>query len=131
MDTDNTKREAEPSPASAGYAVGDALAFHFYAGIRCSWEIHKITKIMPSGRMVCGPFTLNPNLRVRGRGYDAPYKAEPVTDEIVAEVRRFKALKYVRGFDWKKLGLNSLEAVIAVTQQANDKLTHEEGAKDV
>jgi hypothetical protein len=116
----NTKKSAgEPSPASAGYAVGDALAFRFYAPTRCSWELHKITKIMPSGRMVCGPFTLNPDLSVRGKsGYGGPYKAEPVTDEIVAEVRRFKALEYVRGFDWKKLSLDSLEAVIAVTRQA-------------
>ena len=109
----------EPSPASAGYAVGDALAFRCYSPMRAGWDIHKITKIMPSGRIVCGPFSLNPDLSIRGKsGYGGPYRAEPVTDTIVAEVRRFKALEYVKGFDWNKLETDSLEAVIAVTQQA-------------
>ena len=119
MGDDNTQGCSEPSLASAGYAVGDALAFRYFTPMRCGWELYRITKIMPSGRIVCGPFTLNPDLSIRGNsGYGGPCKGEPVTAAIVAEVRRFRALEYVRGFDWKKLSLDSLEAVIAVTQKA-------------
>ena len=118
--TDETTPQdsAAMPPASHGYAVGDLLAFDGGLG-RVLWEIHKITKITPSGRIVCGPYTLNPNLTVRGDlGYRGPYLAVPVTAEIVLEVRHRRALEYIKGFDWSKLDVDRLEAVVAVARQA-------------
>jgi hypothetical protein len=113
------KNEAEPSGASGGYAVGDCLAFYCGLGLSNRWEIHKVTKITQSGRLTCGPYTLNPDLSVRGSsGYSGPHRAEPVTKEIVLEVRRRRALEYLKGFDWSKLDADRLEAVVAVTRQA-------------
>ena len=113
------KNAAEPSGASGGYAVGDCLAFYCGLGLSSRWEIHKVTKITPSGRLTCGPYTLNADLSVRGSsGYSGPHRAEPVTKEIVLEVRRRRALEYVKGFDWSTLDADRLEAVVAVTRQA-------------
>ena len=113
-----TKDNAEPTGASGGYAVGDCLAFNCGLGIG-RWEVHKITKITPSGRLTCGPYTLNADLSVRGNsGYSGPHRAEPVTKEIVLDVRRRRALEYVKGLDWSKLDVDRLEAVVAVTRQA-------------
>ena len=120
MSDDQTKDTAEPAASCGGYAVGDALAFRNYSRVGCcQWSVHRITKITKSGRMVCGPYTLNQDLTIRGdTGYSGPIKAQAVTPEIIEEVRRYKAISFLKGFDWKSLPTDSLEAAVAVTQQA-------------
>lgn len=64
--------------------VGDSLAF----GCGSRYEIHKVTRITPSGRIVCGRYTLNPDLSVRGRTDRwGPYRGEVVTPKILGIVR--------------------------------------------
>lgn len=46
------------------YNVGDELIFKNKYGM----SLRKIDKITPSGRIVCGTKTLNPNLTIRGAG---------------------------------------------------------------
>jgi len=77
--------------------VGDELAFR--VGFGHTIEIHKVERITPSGRITCGRWHLDPNLRVRGRnGYHSPSQAERVTDEIRAEVAETHARSKLRYF---------------------------------
>lgn len=77
-------------------SIGEELAFQSGYS-RGSWRIHTITRITPSGRIECGPYTLNPDLTVRGRsGYGTPFRGEPVTAAIRASVQRDEDLSYVQ-----------------------------------
>lgn len=70
--------------------VGDSLAF--CCGFGGRYEIHTVTRITPSGRIVCGRYTLNPDLSIRGRrsggiGSWGPRRGEVVTPEIRGIIR--------------------------------------------
>ena len=60
--------------------VGDELAFRGCYGRE--WSIFKVTGITPTGRIKCGHYTLDPNLRIRGPQKWGPYEAKSVTPEI-------------------------------------------------
>ena len=100
------------------YAVGDRLAFRC-GGYSPYWEIAKIEKITPSGRMKVGRWELNPDLTVRGRtGYHGPYKGEPVTDDIRNEIKRMKNLSLLRDVEWNELSDEQLSEVVRIIQSA-------------
>jgi hypothetical protein len=105
------------------YKVGDELAFYHYAGSG-RWDIHRITKITPSGRVRCGYYDLNPDLSVRGRnGWSSPNRGEPVTDEIRGIVKRQDLIaraKYLARFDWERLTDGQLEAILAIVKEASE-----------
>lgn len=123
MDKDNSTQingDAVTTPAaprsSRCYAVGDQLAFKCGYG-RGHWEIAKIEKITPSGRIKCGRFTLNPDLSIRGdRGYSGPYRGEPVTDKIKGEYKRQRHLAFIARTSFEDLGDEVLDAVVAAIQ---------------
>jgi hypothetical protein len=117
MDNDNTHDDAEPSPASAGYAVGDVMAFQ--CGLRGeSWVLHKITRITEKGLMTCGPYQIDAHLRVRVRtGYSGPICRGRPTPEIMAEVQRQRAIAIIRATNWSSVPLDNLLGVIAVLEQ--------------
>jgi hypothetical protein len=107
----------EPSPASAGYAVGDVMAFQ--CGLRGeSWELHKITRITEKRLMTCGPYQIDAHLRVRGRtGYSGPICRGRPTPKIMAEVRRQRAIAIIKATNWSGVPLDNLLGVIAVLEQ--------------
>lgn len=102
--------------SSHGYAVGDKLAFSYS---QRKWEVGKITKITPSGRIVCGRFTLNPDLTIRGdKGYGGPYRGVPLTDEIKREYVRQKHIELIRSTRFEDLSDRQLDAVVRSIQSA-------------
>ena len=105
------------SRSSRCYAVGDQLAFQrAYAS---GWEIETIERIMPSGRIKCGRFTLNPDLSIRGdRGYSGPYRGQPVTDKIKKEYARQGHLYFISRTKFEDLSDSVLDAVVAAIQTA-------------
>jgi hypothetical protein len=63
--------------------VGDELAVQGrYAGV----FVYRIERFTKSGRIICGPYELNPNLSIRGADTWGPFRMEVVTDEIREKV---------------------------------------------
>jgi len=95
-----------------GYTVGDELAFSVGWG-RGHWEIIPIERVTPSGRMICGRFTVNPNLTIRGRrsGAGGPWRAEPVTPEIREQCRRYGLLTFLASFNFSELSTDHLDRI--------------------
>ena len=115
--------EPESITETPKFAVGDELAFSYGWG-KGRWAIHKITKITPSGRIKCGPYELDPNLRVRGRrdAYSAaPYKDEVVTDKIRKEVREAIALSLVANFKWHTLPIEKLLRIVEILNEKDQE----------
>ena len=103
------------------YKVGDELAFKCGGGYAW-WEIHKIEKITPSGRMKCGHWELNPDLTIRGaHGYSGPYRAEPVTSEIIKKVKRARDLRTCQDAKWSNLNDEQLSSVVKILEQSRQK----------
>jgi len=100
--------------------VGDKLAFR--EGFAGMVRLYKVTKITPSGRIVCGRYTLNPNLTIRGiqSRHTYTWKGEIVTDKILAEVRRQDNLRYLEDVKWKALTDEQLEKVVAVLPEVTE-----------
>src|SRR5690606_23119845 len=94
--------------------VGDKLA------IKHSWGIpgiYAIARITPSGRYVLGDgtYVLNPDLTIRAPDKWGPFKAEPLTPEIEATVRRQRMLAVLARYNWDRATDEVLEAVVAIT----------------
>lgn len=101
-----------------GLKVGDDIAF---SGRRDgSWRIHKITKITPSGRMVCGPYTLNPNLTIRGRNLYGPVCGHIVTSEIRKQCRRQYLLGKIEQCKWNEIPDDQLLAVFNIISTGSE-----------
>lgn len=97
--------------------VGDELAFLEWS----HYAIYTIDKITPSGRIKCGRYELDPDLRVRGRGrgMGAPYRAELVTDNIRNAVFRRRLLERITAWTptrWGELPTETLEKVVALVE---------------
>lgn len=98
--------------------AGDYLAFEY--GYHREWEIHKVTKVTPSGRFECGPYTCDSNGRVRGeRTPYGPTHAEPVTQEIRDQVELRQLRRFFSRIDAKKLNKNQLRAIQSIVQDAS------------
>jgi len=70
--------------------VGDVLAFSWGYGAG-RYRLEKVTAITPSGIIECGPYQLDPNLRVKGkreRWRSGPFRGEIVTQEIQDSIDR-------------------------------------------
>lgn len=97
------------------YKVGDELAFRCGSNSSRRWEIHKIEKITPSGRMRCGRWELNPDLTLRSRyDYSCPHKAEPVTSAIRKGIQREKSIQTIKDTTWSKLTDDQLFDVMKI-----------------
>lgn len=104
------------SNISGEYKVGDRLAIsHRFGG----WIIYTIDKITPSGRIVCGNYTLNPDLSIRGPEKWGPYRAYPVTEEIERSARRREYLMRLGRVKFDVLPDSVLEALVAVLDAEN------------
>ena len=102
------------------YKVGDELAFR--VGFSKTWQIHKIAKITPSGRIQCGGWMLNPDLRVRGHsGYGGPFQAYPVTAEIRATAIHQDNVSVVRGIDVSRLTDKQIADIADIVRSGNDE----------
>jgi len=83
--------------------VGDKLAFRTGYGTGV-WSIQEVTKISPTGRIACGHYVLDPDLRVRGRNrYSGPFRGEIVTPEILREVKVNEAIRLLTSFKYSDL----------------------------
>jgi hypothetical protein len=106
---------------SGSYKVGDELAIRCGTMMR-SLFIYKISKITASGRIVCGPYTLNPDLTVRGHQHTS-ISAEPVTDEIRDEIQHkilWGQVLSIRREDWQRFSLEQLQTVLNILEQVKD-----------
>ena len=95
--------------------VGDELAFISRNGIL----IRKIDRITPSGRLVCGPYTLNANLKIRGEQDSfCRIRVEPATDEHRKKVERSRLLQEVRRCCdlWELLTTEQLQSVLEIVK---------------
>jgi hypothetical protein len=102
-----------------GLKVGDQLAFNmgFYG-----WRIETIERITPTGHIVAGCYTLDPDLSIRGRtSMTGPYRGEIVTPRILEDFERQKAISLVGNADWKMVDTESLVAIAALTKDALTK----------
>ena len=102
-------------PEQEPIKVGDKLAFDIGYGRHRDWQIETVTKVTPTGRIVCGRWTLNPDLSVRGRynSYRGPYEAVRVTPRILADVRRNRMVNQLSLVKFKDLPDEALEAMYA------------------
>ena len=96
--------------------IGDEIAF---IG-RERTTIHRIDRITASGRLICGNYTLEPNLKIRGQqDMYGRIHAELATDKHREQMRRDKLLLSVSVFrNWESLATEQLEAVLAIQQKA-------------
>jgi len=95
--------------------VGDELAFYCNYGTR--WRIVPIEKITPSGRIHCGGYVLNPDLRVRGAsGHSGPHYGQIPDDQIRDKAARQDALEIIRGVQWQKLSAVTLATILKVVE---------------
>lgn len=105
--------------------VGDQLAV-FHCNHR--WYLYSITSFTPSGRIKCGDhYEFNRDLSVRGRSRGGPRRAERVTDEIRAAIRRQSTLDEIqaaRSDVWREL----TDEELATVQQLLDKAKKRRGA---
>lgn len=100
------------------YKVGDSLAFKVDYGRR--WEIYCIMKITPSGRMICGPYTLNPDLKIRGeRSGRGPYSATPVTPQIQEMFARESRIRLIKRTVFENMPDKILKAIADIITEFN------------
>ena len=99
--------------------VGQSLAFRGPWGI--GWNICKVEKITPTGRIVCGTYVLNPDLTVRGRtgSPGAPFQGYVITEQIKLEVKRQQMLSQIRRTKISELDDRQLEAIVAAIEHRN------------
>lgn len=114
MNNENSKTSAISSQRSeGGYTVGQEIAFNVGYGSG-TWEIEKIEKITPSGRLICGHRTLNPGLSIRGGGgFGQPYRGHIVTDKIRKQYQRQQLVTYFRTLEYDALPLKTLKKLKA------------------
>lgn len=91
---------------------------------RGNWYIYPIDKITPSGRIVCGGYTLNPDLRVRGPDKWGPWRAYEVTEGREKAARRREYLEIIKKAKFEELPDEILAAVAEVLDGSRGK--HEE-----
>lgn len=109
--------------------VGDELAFGS-SGWAATYKIHKVERITPSGRIVCGRYTLNPDLTIRGsRNAWGPYRAEVVTQEIRDEIEKQDILSVIGATNWQMLDLEHLRKVKGVLVEWEESLEAESEAE--
>jgi hypothetical protein len=99
------------------YAVGDMLAFRRHGG---GYTLAKIRKVTPTGRIICGGYTLNSDLSVRGEfSYGSPRNAEPVTREIMDEYRRMTCLREIKKVKFSDMNLGQLRKILEAIELAS------------
>lgn len=104
------------------WKVGDELAFGSgYNG----YTIRVIDRILPSGRLVCGQYTLNPDLKIRGAGKWGPRRAVPVTDEIRRFIARRDNVSFIRSVRLDTLSSESLAAIVEIIKNDPKQETDE------
>jgi hypothetical protein len=96
--------------------VGDEFAFRGNSPI-AQWQIYEVSKVMPSGRFACGPYTCNPDGTVRGRAtFSSPFEASKVTDRIRRSADRHRNFLAVTAVNWTRLSDEQLESVARLVE---------------
>jgi hypothetical protein len=92
------------------YKVGDRLAFS-HSG---KWYVYPIDEITPSGRIVCGPYTLDPDLSISGS--DKWGRAYEVTGKIEEARRRREYLEILSRVRFDELTNDVLGDLVEVLE---------------
>ena len=103
--------------------VGDELALYTSAGNWERCEIHKISRILASGHMRCGPYTVNKRLTII-RGGDV-LRGDPeflIPDErLIALAERHAIIDSLYDeVDWDDLTDDQLKRMWAIVQEHED-----------
>ena len=94
--------------------VGDELAFRVDYG--SGWTIQTVERITPSGRIVTKNYTMDPDLKIRGRTSWGPRRGEPVTDEIRQLIQRRRNRQAVTEIRWQNQSDEVIEQVLALVK---------------
>jgi len=101
------------------YQTGEVLAFRLGGYGQPPYSLHKIDRITPSGRIICGHYELNPDLSIRGalgQGWSRIVCVGRVTAQITEEVTRYKLVTRLKRFEWNALSTDTLKAVEEMTK---------------
>lgn len=93
----------------ASLKPGDEVAWT--CGYDRFWVIEKVTRMTPSGRIVVGSRTFNPNGWERASGSKRAVLKIP-SDDIREEVHRRKQLRRLNGVKWERLSTDLLNRVL-------------------
>lgn len=104
---------------------GDMLAFAHYGLGETTYRLVKIDKITPSGRIVCGTTTLNPDLTIRGiSNRYSRTDVTRVTPEIVELVKatrlRNRITQFVNSKEFKSLTSEQLTQILHIIGASNE-----------
>ena len=125
MSVKNVSRSSVKGRQVSQVKVGDILVEQDRYGKE--WRVvGKVTKITPSGQIVCGDYRYNKDLRRTASGHWSGYcYADVMTPEIreniIERKRKEKALSVVLGQNWRELSTTVLERVVEAL-----RLTHGE-----
>ncbi len=108
--------------------VGDELAFR--VGMVGTIQIHQVTAITPSGRIVCGPYTMNPDLSIRGRKdkWHSPWRGERVSETHRETVRVQESYNLSEQWRFTKKELINPDRRMAVDNAIREALKAKEQA---
>jgi ATP-dependent exoDNAse (exonuclease V) alpha subunit len=100
--------------------AGDQLAFRTHR----HYEIKTVEKVTPKGFIKIGHLTLNPDLTIRGRGAwsTGPWRAEPVTQEILDSVETHKLAFKILKTSFPDLPLETLRKIDEAIKEAKAKV---------
>ena len=99
------------------YKSGDRLAY--WSGDR--WGIRRIDRITPSGRLVIGTTTLNPDLSIRGAPMWSRAHFEPLSDRVIAELEIQRALDVLRNANFRLLPRDVILSLARTVKEATDE----------
>ena len=105
----------------AKFKIGDKLAFQ--SGYYGDWDVYEVSRVTPTGIATAGPYKINADMTIRGtreRRYYGPYRAEIVTDAILAKVKRQRCLSELSHVKWAKLTDETLIAVCDIINSAKE-----------
>lgn len=92
--------------------VGDKLAVDRNFGLGV--DLIKVVKILPSGRIQAGRYTLNPDLKIRGAAKWGPYRAYIPTAEDLEKVARQENLQFITLDRIAKLSSESIQKIVDI-----------------
>jgi len=89
--------------------VGDELAFQGGFG---RWYVYKVSKITPTGRVLCGPYMLNADLSVRGQpSRSCPRYGQKINKEVSDALLQQQVEAALRKVNVYDLAVTKVEAL--------------------
>ena len=102
--------------------VGDELAFTNGYGRECVYVLMKIERITPTRRFICGHYTLDSDLSVRGdygRGWNSVQARLP-TKEIIEGIKRRELINEITNAKLQELRTSSLHEIAKIISEETE-----------